>query len=110
MHEREKRYDFPMTSTLADGSLLFEGMVTNISKSGIKVVDIPTKFTMKDGACRSVISARGRNYRLTLTPVWIENKGHNLEVGFKIVEPTTDWQLLLKELDPPERDIWGFRD
>ncbi len=110
MKDREQRFDFPMVSTIADGSLLFEGVVTNISKNGIKVVDIPAKFKLTSQEYRSVISAKGRNYRLAITPVWIDKKGLNLEVGFKIVAPTLDWNLLLRELDPPERDIWGYSD
>ncbi len=110
MQNREPRVEFQMVSTIADGNMLFEGMVSNISRNGLKVVDLPTKCRMKAKEYKAVISAKGRNYRLSLYPVWMEKNGMHIEVGFKIVTPTADWYLLLKELDPPERDIWGFRD
>lgn len=90
--------------------MLLEGMVTNISKTGIKMVDIPNKFKLTSKEYRTVVSSKDRNYRLTISPIWVKRNGLNMDVGFKIISPTLDWCHLLKELNPAVKDIWGYTD
>ncbi len=96
MKQRAQRYDFPVVSAISDGTLLFDGRVANISETGMKVVDIPDKLKLTAAEYRTVISAKGRNYRLAISPVWVAKKGINLEAGFKIVSPSRAWEHFFK--------------
>ena len=107
MEIRENRVDVNMQSTLADGRYFFDGTVANISRSGLKVTGIPSKFDDQAKVCTTIVSGRGKNFKLKVKPSWSKENGMYKDVGFKILSSPVDWLLLLNDLDPRVRDIWG---
>ena len=107
MENRENRVEVKMQSTLADGHFFFDGMVENISRSGLKVTGIPAKFDIHTRACTTIVSGRGKNFKLKVKPSWAQDNGLYKDVGFQILSSPVDWLLMLNDLDPREKDIWG---
>ncbi len=107
MEFRENRVDVAMQSTLAAGNYFFDGMVENISRNGLKMSGIPTKFKTKSMTCTTIVSGRGKNFKLRVKPSWSQENGIYQDVGFEILSSPVDWILMLNDLDPREKDMWG---
>jgi hypothetical protein len=100
MKNREDRVEVSMASTLSDGRFFFEGAVTNVSKSGIKVSEIPKQFDPGAGQCTAIVVGQGKNIKLLVCPCWYTEDGLHKEVGFKILSSPTEWALFLSEIAP----------
>lgn len=107
MELRENRVNVSMQSTLADGKFFFDGMVENVSRNGLKISGIPAKFDTHGQACTTIVSGRGKNFKLKIKPSWSQRSGLYQDVGFQILSSPVDWVLLLNELDPRDKDMWG---
>lgn len=109
MNNRENRVGVMMMATISSDNFFFEGMVQDVSRNGFKMADIPTKFDPKSAECVAVISNKGKSYKLNVRPTWSSEAGIQQVVGFQIISPPSEWIYLMDELDPQEKDIWGFR-
>lgn len=117
MTHREKRVGVTMTATMSDGNFVFEGSVENISRTGFKMTDIPSKFNPESSECTAVISSKMKNYKFAIKPSWSTEKGIYKVVGFEIISPPAEWIAFLDVLDPegkvieePEEESDGGRE
>ncbi len=107
MEIRENRVEVAMQSTLAEGNFFFDGMVENVSRNGLKMTGIPNKFDAHTMACTTIVSGRGKNFKLKIKPSWVREDGMYQDVGFEILSSPVDWVLMLNDLDPRDKDMWG---
>ena len=91
MQTREQRIETEMVSAFSDGTNIFRGLVSNISKTGIKVTDIPIKFLPVTQKYPTVVSTTDQKFKFMILPVWFNQTGRKLEIGFKIVSPPAGW-------------------
>ncbi|MBU0680145.1 MAG: hypothetical protein KKD73_01865 [Proteobacteria bacterium] len=105
MANRERRVGVTMTATMSDGNFVFEGSVENISRTGFKMTDIPSKFNPESSACTAVLSSKTKNYKFSIKPTWSTEKGIYKVVGFEIVSPPAEWIAFLDVLDPEGKMI-----
>ncbi len=105
-NREENRVDVVMTATLSDGNFVFEGSVENVSRTGFKMTDIPSKFNTESVECTAVISSSGKNYKFSIRPSWSTEAGIYKVIGFKIISASTEWLELLDLLDPQQTDVW----
>ena len=98
MNRREHRVSVAMESSISDGTKMFNGFVSNVSRNGIKLVDIPKKLDTS-ASCVAVISGKGKNFKCHMLPRWQKEDSHYKEIGFKIISPSLKWISFLKDLE-----------
>ncbi|MBC8316736.1 MAG: PilZ domain-containing protein [Desulfobulbaceae bacterium] len=98
MNRRENRVNVAMESSISDGTHMFNGIVSNISRNGLKLIDIPKKFDTSS-ACVTVISGKGRHFKFHVLPRWQKEDAIYKEIGLKIISPSLKWQSFLKDLE-----------
>lgn len=103
MKNREHRVPVVMTVTLGAGNFMFEGMVTNISRNGFMVADVPMRFNPQEKKVSALISCRQGTYKMNVKPTWVKPSGTVQDVGFEILGYGGEWTKLLNILDPIDR-------
>ena len=98
-----------ITSSLADAHFCFSGMVEDVSRTGIRISNLPQKFDDSVGICICVIEAQGKNFKIEVEPRWTNDSGFLKEVGFKITNPPWNWTAFIRKYEPATEkdDIWG---
>lgn len=105
MDSRENRINVSMQSSLSQGNFVFNGTVKNISKNGLMISDVPSKFKCTSEKCITIVDDGEINYKLTIVPTWCNGIGTCQEIGFAIVGGSMDWILMVNEMDKG-KDIW----
>ena len=99
MSRRENRLSVVLDSHISDGKHMFNGIVSNISKNGIKLVNIPKKFDTASTSYVAVVSSKGKNFKFHVLPRWQKEDKNYKEVGLKIVSPPLKWISFMKDLE-----------
>ena len=100
---RENRVAVQLATTIGVGNFMFEGMVANISRNGLKVTDLPMRFNPTDKDISTIIATPQGNFRMAVRPTWVKESGHSQDVGFEILSFRDSWMELLDKLDPITR-------
>ena len=85
---------------VADGYLVYAGMVEDVSLSGLRLNELPVKFSVKGKKYNLVVSG-GPNfdcYKLKVVPRWRKNDGTLLAAGFNIVEAPAEWKGFVEKI------------
>jgi len=98
MNRRENRVNVAMESSISDGTNMFDGIVANVSRSGLKLIDVPKKFS-SSSSCITVISGKGKNFKFHVMPRWQKEDVFYKELGLKIISPSLKWISFLKDLE-----------
>ena len=98
MNRREHRVSVAMESSISDGTNMFNGFVSNVSRNGIKIIDVPKKLD-PSASYLTVISGKGKNFKFHVSPRWQKEDSHYKEIGFKIISPSLKWIRFLKDLE-----------
>jgi hypothetical protein len=100
---RENRVTVALTTTVGAGNFMFEGMVANISRNGLKVTDLPMRFNPDEKKISTIIATPQGNFRMDVRTTWVRDAGYSKDVGFEILSFGDKWIQLLDRLDPVER-------
>lgn len=100
---RENRVDVALTTTIGVGNFMFEGMVTNVSRNGFMVTDLPIRFDPNAKNISTIIATPRGNFKLEVRPTWVRASNYSKDVGFEILSYGSRWMQLLDELDPVVR-------
>lgn len=103
MVKRENRVPVYMTVTLGAGNFMFEGIVTNISRNGFGVEDVPLRFNAEEKKVSALINCRQGVFKMNVKPTWVKLVGMQQTVGFEILGYGSEWTKLLNILDPINR-------
>ena len=98
INRREHRVNVTMESNVSDGTHMFSGLVSNVSRNGLKLVDIPKKFN-PSAACVAVVTGKGENFKFHLSPRWHKEDKTSKEIGCKIISPSLRWISFLKNIE-----------
>jgi hypothetical protein len=87
-----------MVSAFSDGSNVYRGLVANISKSGLKITNITSKFRPETRRrYTTIVTSRDKKFKFKILPIWFNKKGSTLEIGFQIVSPPSGWRSYLDQ-------------
>ena len=115
--EQEKREHERMElhghiADVADGNFVYGGIVEDVSRFGVKLNSLPTKFAV-EGKLYCIVISRGStgvSYKLTVRPRWKREtkSGLFMDIGFKVVDAPWEWTEFVKKIIPvqEEEDIW----
>ncbi|MFP3983826.1 MAG: PilZ domain-containing protein [Desulfurivibrionaceae bacterium] len=101
-NNRESRNDIRLLADISDGKHVFEGTVVNVSRHGLKIMEIPQKFDFYAEKFTAVITEKDKNFKLFLNPRWSRIERPYKEIGFKIISPPLEWIKFINELEEKE--------
>ena len=99
MKPREKRIEFAMGADISDGTLVFDGTVSNASLKGLMLRGVPIKFDLNSPKWVAVIDGPGKIFKLLMKPRWSKVQGKRQDIGFQIISPPLKWIRFINELD-----------
>jgi len=102
MDIRDKRIEFNMEVDISDGNLVCKGLLSNISRKGIMISDVPQKFNFYAPKWVAIIDGTEKNFKLPIKPRWSRIQGKCKDVGFRIISPSLTWVKFINELDGKE--------
>jgi len=97
---RENRVKVALATTIGAGNFMFEGMVANISRNGLKVTDLPMRFNPREKKISTIIATPQGNFKVDVRSTWVKKTGYSQDVGFEIISFDSEWMHLMDRLDP----------
>ncbi|MCB2181141.1 MAG: hypothetical protein KQH63_03835 [Desulfobulbaceae bacterium] len=87
------RYCVPgIMADVSDGTHSCTGLVCNISRIGIGLMELPEKIMHEADRFSVIIKKQGSHYPMYLNPQWVDNTGPNLKIGGLIEHVPADWE------------------
>lgn len=96
-----------LCADVSDGRGFFSGMVTDLSRFGLGVTDLPVKLDHTSQRFSIVISGRGRNFKMLVKPRWVKTATGCKCVGVEILNAPWAWTEFVMEFEPQTADVWG---
>lgn len=92
---------------ISDGSGFFGGTISDLSRSGFKLNNVPKRLDDKAKQLSIVISGKGTNFRLRAKPRWSVYQSISKSVGIEIVKAPVGWTEFVMNFEPNDVDVWG---
>lgn len=86
-----------LMSNVFDGRSAVLGVVEDISRTGLRVSNIPSSFKDSVETCYMVVNGPRNDFYLVLQPRWSHstNRGMYKMMGFQIQDPPVEWEKFL---------------
>jgi hypothetical protein len=90
---------------IADGHLVYAGTVEDVSLDGLRLNELPEKFSVEGKKYTLVVSGGPDSacYKLKVFPRWRRKNGILMDVGFNIVEAPTGWKKFVQKIMPKQK-------
>jgi hypothetical protein len=98
MKPRENRLRINMEADVADGTLVFDGTVSNASLKGLMLRHVPRNFDFYSPKWVAVIEDPGKIFKLKIKPRWSTIYGQHKNIGFQIISPPWKWIRFINDL------------
>lgn len=96
-----------LTVDVSDGVGFFQGLVSDISRFGMCLTDLPKRL---NGAARKmtvVVSWKGEHFKMDVRPRWFTEDGAGKYVGVEITNAPWSWTEFVMKFEPAiEKDVW----
>ena len=99
---RENRIEFYMEADISDGNLVCQGAVSNLSRKGLMISNIPKPFDFYSPKWIAIVNGAGKNFKLLMKPRWSTANGKWKDIGCQIISPSLNWIKFINELDDQE--------
>ena len=76
---------------IADGVGFFQGMVSDVSRFGICMTDLPKRINGDAEKMTIVVSGRAGHFKMNVRPRWYTQGGARRFVGVEIMDVPRDW-------------------
>ncbi len=104
-HQRVKVQN--LIANLSDGVELFSATVSNISRLGILLNDIPQRLKSQGEKLSIIVSAKGRNFKMQVEQKWVSGNKSERKMGVAILDPPLGWTVFAMIYEPKDEDIWA---
>jgi hypothetical protein len=105
---RHQRIELPnLIANLSDGVDFFSGTVSDVSRTGMSLVNIPPKLNNLGEELSVVVSAKGKNFKMPVMPKWVSGNDSERKMGLAILAPPLDWTVFVMDFEPKFEDIWA---
>lgn len=92
----------------SDGVGFFQGMISDVSRFGVCLTDLPKKLTGKAKIMTVVVSGQGKNFKMSVRPRWSNIDGNGRSVGAEILNPPWGWTEFIMQYEPKlQDDVWA---
>jgi hypothetical protein len=110
----KRRYPRIATKNLSvdvsDGHRFFSGIVTDVSRLGFCITDLPKNLNADVKKITVVISGRGKHFKMTVKPKWSTKDNLTKSVGAEILDVPWDWTKFAMDYEPlphMDTDVWA---
>jgi hypothetical protein len=97
-----------LLADISDGNGFFSGHVSNISRRGMLLHDIPQKLDDQAKKLSLGISGNGGNFKMQSIPKWASGDGLGKKLGIELVNIPHNWTQFVMELEARPVDAWGY--
>ena len=94
-------------ANLSDGVNSCSGTVSNISRFGMLMDDIPQSFKSQENKLSIIVIAKGKNFKMQVEPKWVSSDRSGKKMGLAILAPPLDWSLYAMIYEPADKDIFA---
>ncbi len=97
-----------LNADISDGIGFFPGTISDISRSGMCMTDLPKRLNDKTNKMTVVVNGQGKNFKMLVRPKWSAETGLRKMVGFEIINTPWQWADFVKKFETPpdEEDVW----
>lgn len=95
---------------LSDGRGFFAGTVSDLSRFGLMVDNVPNKLDEKAPQFSVIVSGRGKSFKMKTRPRWSVRQSISKRVGMEIIHAPWGWTEFVMQFEPKNDDIWGEID
>ncbi len=89
-----------------DGNEFFQGTVSDISRHGMCMTELPERFDADTEVMTVVIAGKEDYFRMFVRPKWCRQQEENKTVGTEIINISWSWKEFVMKREPlPEKDI-----
>ena len=109
--EDNRRYDRidiqGLEADISDGVGFFPAVISNISRFGIQMTDLPKRVNEQSKKITVVVSGHGRNFKMITRPKWSEKTGLRKALGLEIINTPWEWTDFVMKFEPKDnKDVW----
>ena len=92
-----------LSADISDGKGFFPGVVSDLSRFGLRLTDLPLKV---DSSQRPsiVVSGHGRNFKMLVRPCWTQKDNNRKSVGVEIMNAPWEWTEFVAGLETVPAD------
>ena len=96
-----RHHTLGLMSNVFDGRSAVVGVVEDISRTGLRVSNIPSSFEDTVETCYMVVNGPQNDFHLSLKPRWVRptNKGMYKTIGFQVEEVPENWAHFLENVE-----------
>lgn len=94
-----------LVANLSDGVDSFSVTVSNVSRLGMLLNDIPERLQCQEKKLSVIVSAKDRNFKLQVVPQWFSGDKSGKKMGVTILDPPLDWTVFAMICEPKDEDI-----
>ncbi len=96
-----------LTIDVSDGVGFFYGQISDASRFGLCLMDVPRKVDETAGKMTAIVNGPEMHFKMIVIPKWsAATDSLNKSVGVEIVDPPRDWIDFVMNFEP-EDDSWG---
>jgi len=96
-----------LVANLSDGVDSFSGTVSNISRLGMLLIDIPQGFKNQENKLSIIVTTKRKDFKMEVEPKWVNGNKSETKMGLAILAPPLDWTLFAMICEPADEDIWA---
>jgi hypothetical protein len=93
---------------VADEVGAFQGMVSEISRFGVCLTNLPKRLNLSVKKMTIVVSVKGQHFKMNARPRWYTDDGATKSVGAEILKTPWGWTEFVIGLEPIiHKDVWS---
>jgi len=94
-------------ANLSNGGESFLGTVSDVSRAGMLLADIPHELDSQGKELSIIVSAKGKDYKMLVVPKWISGNDSENKLGLTILDAPLDWIVFVMICEPTDEDMWA---
>jgi len=93
---------------VSDGVGFFTGTISDFSRFGFCMTDLPKRLNGKVNKMIVVISGQGKNFKMNVVPRWSADNNPTKSVGAEILNAPWSWTEFAMKYEPVDQDkcVW----
>ena len=96
-----------LVANLSDGVNSYSGTVSDVSRVGLLVTDIPQELNNQGEKLSIIISAKGKDFKMAVVPKWVSGSRSKNKMGLAILDAPLDWTGFIMSYEQTDEDIWA---
>jgi hypothetical protein len=94
-----------LQADISDGKGFFTGMVTDISRFGMSLNDVPARLNPEANILSVIVEGPGAHFKLLVKQKWETSSGHYKVIGGEIENSPWNWTEFVMQYEPDENDL-----